>query len=118
MTVQICFVLLNHFLNPRLNAFCRIMIIQKPAADDFAHFHTKISNIRANLNANNALPVSVNIPTPKPVATFEFTHVSKDCVREVIMNLSPKTCALDPMPTYLLKKSINVLLPVISDVVN
>ena len=88
-------------------------------AEDFARsFHTKIANIRTNLDATNAPPVSVNIQTLEPVATFELTHVSKDCVREVIMNLSTKTCVLDPIPTNLLKKSKNVLLPVITDVVN
>jgi len=39
-------------------------------------------------------------------------------VRQLIMMLPTKSCALDPIPTYLLKEFVDVLLPFVTAMIN
>ena len=48
----------------------------------------------------------------------EFTPVSEDELRKIVSKLPNKTSPLDPIPTWLLKKCIDTLLPVISSIIN
>ena len=47
-----------------------------------------------------------------------FLPVSEDCVRDVIMKSPSTSCSLDPIPTWLLKKCLNGLLPVLTQIIN
>jgi len=44
--------------------------------------------------------------------------ITEDETYSIIMNLAKKSCALDPIPTPLLVKCIDALLPVITKMVN
>ena len=47
----------------------------------------------------------------------EFKPVSEDELRKIVSKLPNKTSPLDPIPTWLLKKCIDTLLPVISSII-
>ena len=47
-----------------------------------------------------------------------FNQVTFSNVEDIIRKLSVKTCSLDPLPTWLLKKHILVLMPTILETVN
>ena len=84
------------------------------------YFDDKVANIRDNIEAeleqNN-----YNIPDYHPDTTTVFSDLpcatEKD-VREFIMKSPTKSCGLDPIPTWLLKESLDVLLPAITAIVN
>ena len=88
-------------------------------ANDFAQFFdTKIQHICADLNATSSPPLTVELQSQQTELKFDFSEVSEETVRKIIMGSPSKTCALDPIPTPLLKKCINVLVPVITEIVN
>jgi hypothetical protein len=80
-------------------------------ADLFADYFTnKIIDLRLTLDCPST-PLSVVLEDRDCLVKFEeFTTVSLDQVRSVIMNSPTKTCCLDPIPTILLKKCLDVLL--------
>ena len=47
-----------------------------------------------------------------------FTEVSEDDIRKIIHSSPTKPCALDPIPTWLLKKCEDELIPVLTLIVN
>ena len=47
-----------------------------------------------------------------------FPNVSEQTVRKIIMSSSSKSCELDPIPTSLLKECIDVLSPIITNLIN
>ncbi len=59
---------------------------------------------------------------PKPPIQIhqlsEFKPVSEDHVRKIILSTNSKSCALDPIPTKLLKECLDVLLPHIVKIIN
>jgi hypothetical protein len=88
-------------------------------ADGSAEFFTnKIILIRQGLNKNQVDSFySQDLPTSATqLSTFEL--VSQDEICKVIMSSPSSTCVLDPIPTCLLKKSLNVLLPSITQILN
>jgi len=42
----------------------------------------------------------------------------EDDVQRIIMSSPTKSCTLDPVPTYMLKESLHILLPYITAIVN
>jgi hypothetical protein len=48
----------------------------------------------------------------------DFDEVSEDYIRTLITTSPTKSCSLDPIPTYLVKNCLDVLLPVITTMVN
>ncbi|KAK3708823.1 hypothetical protein QZH41_007175 [Actinostola sp. cb2023] len=68
------------------------------------------------------LPQTDNSGLPEPVlctSTFpNFDDVSEDLVSRTICKSASKSCALDPVPTTLLKDSLGVLLPTITHLIN
>ena len=85
---------------------------------DFGHFFSsKIKNIREALdkNASRYQPPIANPGIPQ-LATFEPTSIEE--VKKLIMSLPSKSCTLDPIPTWLLKRCLVPLLPVLVSIVN
>ena len=93
-------------------------------ADKFADFFiTKISDIRKNLTNNAAscyaspdcdLSVYCDICSP----LMDLTPASCEEIAGLIKGSPGKSCLLDPIPTWLTKKCIEVLTPVITSIVN
>jgi hypothetical protein len=89
-------------------------------------FQQKISRIRENLDAEcidqamaTALTSVLPIDHITPAATFTtFEQVTIEDVAKLIMASPTKSCALDPIPTWLLKEFCDPLAPVISQIIN
>jgi len=90
-----------------------------PLVERFSEFFTnKIKCIKDNLENMPDADISVKLSDNCHSNFSEFTLLSEDSVREIIMKSPSTTCKLDPIPTWLLKKCINELLPVITNIVN
>ena len=91
----------------------------KELANEFgSFFHNKIQKICDKLD-NIQLPhPSVDVPEFCYSSFTEFESVTQETVRKVICEIATKSCNLDPIPTWLLKDSLNVLLPFITDIIN
>jgi len=73
----------------------------KLSADDFAKcFVDKVAKIRAS-TAAAAAPVIIRREVP-PLTEFEPTSVSE--ISQLLFALPAKSCTLDPIPTWLLKR--------------
>lgn len=48
----------------------------------------------------------------------QFDNVSPDGLKTIIQSSKGKCCALNPIPTWLLKDCIDVLLPTLTDIMN
>ena len=47
-----------------------------------------------------------------------FTCVSESDVKSIVCSLSSKSCVLDPVPTFYVKKYLNIFLPIFTKIVN
>ena len=84
------------------------------------YFSDNIENIHSELSSDHSddgIQDPVNPHVPPPVFQ-QFTPVSEDTLRKVILGGNSKTCLLDPMPPYLLKETLPILLPTICQIVN
>ena len=72
--------------------------------------------IRANFsNQVNDVP-SVQKPKIKKLSTLE--KASKDEIRKIILKSASKSCDLDPIPTNILKASLDILIKPVTTVIN
>jgi exonuclease III len=95
--------------------------------DNFSDFfHQKITKIRKKLDAES---IDQNIATahisvlpiedpPPPASLTSFEPLTVEEVKKIIMASPTKSCALDPIPTWLLKELCDPLTPVITKIVN
>ncbi len=79
-------------------------------------FKDKTDKIRKDLPVIDN-PVQVDLPRPSSQFS-EFSPVTEDYVRKLIMSSPTKSCNLDPVPTWLLKDCIDELLPPITSLIN
>ena len=89
---------------------------KKGFADRFVTFFSdKIDKIRNSFSSSD----SFTLPPPPDVPNFScFKQVSQEEIRKIIMKSPTKSCLLDPWPTFLVKESIDILLPSITRLVN
>ena len=92
-------------------------------ADRIASFFSeKISKIRTYLEdvqkqfALDQGPEVILVPENATLTSFDAA--TEEEVRKIIMASASKSCILDPIPTYLLKKCLHVLLPFITKIIN
>ncbi len=87
-------------------------------ADDFGdYFVTKIEKIRLEIDAQNAHPPDLpSSPSCNTLSTFRT--LSETEVRALVMESKTTSCALDPIPTSLLKQCIDCVLPILTKMVN
>ncbi len=83
-------------------------------------FEDKILKIRDRLSKDTQeLGGSSCSSTKKCSSSFsDFIPVSHDDIRKILMSSASKSCPLDPMPTTILKDCLDVILPVITKIVN
>jgi hypothetical protein len=91
-------------------------------ADRFVDFfQDKIEKIRtalATANANEPVEKeSINCDENLTKLT-SFTPMTEEEVRKIIVKSANKSCALDPIPTWLVKDTLDILLPVITSIIN
>ena len=94
------------------------------ANDIGRYFVRKVENIR---NEIDATPISQSdrdlVPPDKPVVDTNvilrsFRNLSEQDIYDLIQKSAKKSCVLDPLPTTLVCDSLDVLLPVITKLVN
>ena len=93
----------------------------KLANDIGKFFVQKIERIRTALDtaASNLGPTAIEpLHTSCPSQQASFTDRSEEDVKRLIGRSSKKTCSLDPMPTSLVVECLDVILPVITRMVN
>ena len=87
-------------------------------AHEMANFFVeKVSNIRSKFHECTIQDCAPIMELHSP-SFGSFKAIAEDETYSIIMNLAKKSCALDPIPTPLLVKCIDVLLPVITKMVN
>ncbi len=95
-------------------------------ANNFCQFFKdKVKNIQRIIDDRSS-----NISSPTDSSTTsaadqvqtctlsEFCEVTEDELLKIIMNCPTKSCALDPMPTWLLKQHIPTVIPSLTKIVN
>ena len=85
------------------------------------YFITKIRNIRADLDTSvSTQSISADTSESNPnIPTLErFEPASVVEIRKLITSSPSKSCDIDPIPTWLLKKHLNVLSTPITKIVN
>ena len=90
-------------------------------ANEMAYFFVeKISNIRSKFHVCTIHDCQdcASIMELHSPSFGSFKAITEDETYSIIMNLAKKSCALDPIPTPLMVKCIDVLLPVITKMVN
>jgi hypothetical protein len=93
---------------------------EKDMADTFAdYFEEKIQNIRKQFgpsSPDNQGPFQHDSIASTSMSLLSPTN--EDELRKVIMDGNSKSCPLDPIPTSLLKTSLDCLLPSLTSIVN
>ena len=85
------------------------------------YFNDKIEQIRNNLNSSLNKSTDQVLSNDKlftGVPFDNFTVVSEDDVKKIISSSPTKSCALDPVPTWLLKQCQEQLVPVLTCIIN
>jgi hypothetical protein len=97
----------------------------KDVLDRFStFFHAKIVTIRHCLDAelfhsSTNYPSLLPIDDPPPTSQLtELRPLTTDEIQKIVLRSPNKSCVLDPMPTWLLKKFTEPLIPTITDIVN
>ena len=90
---------------------------EKLLADQFASFFSnKIKKIRDNF-APSGTEYDIHPPSDPP-KIIVFRQVSEEAVDKMIKMSTSKSCLLDPLPTFLIKECIDILLPSLTKLVN
>ena len=85
-------------------------------ADRFVtYFSDKITKTRDSFSSND----SFRLPAPSDLPSFDsFKTVSDEEIQKAIMKSPTKSCLLDPWPTFLVKECLDILVPLITKLVN
>ena len=88
-------------------------------ANRFARFFSeKVSNVVASFTDSVPVPAITSSAAPSDRELSKFCLVSDSEVKKLIKSLPSKHCKLDPIPTWLLKDTLDDLLPVITKLFN
>ena len=88
-------------------------------AERFGEYFTgKIAAIRSDLDNAETTPVVLTHQRSSPAPLCQFQELSEQEVRKTVMDMPTKSCALDPLPTWLLKRCIDHVLPLLTKTVN
>ena len=90
----------------------------KDLANDFGEFFKrKVKRLLDTLDNINPPELSVDLSNTCE-SEFSAFQVSAEDVRQIVMKSSSKSCPLDPLPTSLLKKCLDPLLPQLTNIIN
>ena len=89
-------------------------------ANDIGHFFVqKIECIRSDLNDPSTTQYITETSSTSPITAFDkFQVMNEEDVKHLITKSGKKSCALDPMPTFLVNECLDILLPVITRLIN
>ena len=90
------------------------------SADDFQRFFvTNVETVRAaTAESSGAVSTEVDHSQSSPSAMTVWWEVTQDEIRQIVLAAPPKSCSLDPLPTFILRECIDVLLPYLTTMVN
>ena len=113
--------LTNRLMGTKSDAVLPTHQSEEKLANSFGDFfQSKIQTIRNELC--NGIKVGIDpLQDDKEftgVCLYEFKPASQDEIRAIIMSASPKSCELDPMPTFLLKYCLESRLALVMDTIN
>ena len=112
------FKVVNDLCNERTGNHLPLHSCPQQLADDFGnYFSLKITRIRDEIPKSSFHFIDADIPSPE-VNLDRFSHVSVDNVRDIIMASSNACCQLDPIPTWVVKKCVVSLAPIITAMIN
>ena len=103
---------------------CTLTLIKKNLSRDFNdYFVTKISKICQDLDAIPTLSTFIlsNIISDNSTSLESLMPATDDEIYKLVTippNHEHKSCAWDPMPTWMLNKHIDILVPAITRIVN
>ena len=81
-------------------------------------FESKITNIRCSLSQQLFSWPKCGTNASCSTSFSQFDCVSTNGLKTIIQSSKSKSSALDPIPTWLLKDCIDVLLPILTDIMN
>ena len=111
------FSIANDLMNKKKDCSLPTSSDPKELSEQFAEFFTdKIEKIKQTFDDTIVDNAPEGVPPPPILDMLSPTNA--DELRKIITSGNSKSCALDPLPTHLLKSSINVLLPVLTKIVN
>ena len=91
-------------------------------AEDFSNFFvSKIKKLKDDLRSSSlaSMELSIKITSSPCQSSFsEFTKISENYTREVVEYSKSKSCVLDPVPTHILKQSVDVLASPLNAIIN
>ena len=92
-------------------------------ANNFSdYFLGKVDKIRQELDANASATSNLNTynnyDSDIVCRLSQFQLVTEDTLHEVITKCPSKSCSVDPMPTWLVKQHLPVLMPILTKIVN
>ena len=94
----------------------------KTVADELSEFFSnKILKIRESISKVHTLPVKDNKIwyDPSDITPLKnFALLTTEDVKLLIKDMNSKSCALDPMPTWLLKDCLDIMLPILTHIIN
>ena len=79
------------------------------------HFMDKIRKINDNLEKYELF---TPLPNSSNYKLEDFNEISADEVKKIIMELKPTTCGSDSIPSTVVKHHLNILLPIITRLIN
>jgi hypothetical protein len=105
---------------PRRNETALVNELGKYFVQKISSIHSEINNeISSNNDGHVDPPSDDNEEYPGHVSHFDaFELLSEDDVRKLVVDSHKKSCYLDPVPTDFLVKCLDVLLPVITKIIN
>ena len=113
------FKVVENLLHQKGNAKLPSHTCQKELAQRFNdYFVTKISKIRQDLDV---IPTSSTYILPNVISDTSlesFMPATEDEIYKLVTSSPSKSCALDPIPAWMLKEHIDILVPVITRIVN
>ena len=114
---RILFQTIDKLLHRKNDVVLPTSLSDEHLAERFAdYFINKITTIHTNLLRSDA--VFLHQPAGTESELFEFYPISAKSVEAIIRSSPSKCCCLDPLPTWLLKEHLHLLLPPITNIVN
>ena len=82
-------------------------------------FRNKIQNIRNNISTSSpSVRCSSPLSSVPSCSLNSFSFTTEAEVKNIIRSMSTKSCDLDPIPTWLLKRNLDTLVKSITSIVN
>ena len=111
-----CFKVINELVKPPSSSLSSSENPRELCSQFATFFSEKIQTIRDNITGAEYQNVTVTVPSTVKLSQFALTDV--DELEKTIRSCPDKSCCLDPLLTNLLKKTLEVHLPPLLNIIN